>query len=142
MSKQKFRNYKRVKEGRCLYKDQTSSDAVVTNDIGESGGYSPPATASSCAKGGRALGDDRLSPVSGGNGGTLNIGFIVDLADLGIFSEPGECPYGFGGCPCICPLYSNKLYGPFWFTNGTVIYGGDCARPVGRLSSGCWTCIQ
>jgi len=49
------------------------------------GGHSPPATASSWEKGGKALGDESRFPVEGGNGGTLNMGLITDFADLGVW---------------------------------------------------------
>ena len=52
-----------------LHQDQAPSDGVVTKDIGERGGHSPPATASSCEKGGSAFGDTKLSPVCGGGSG-------------------------------------------------------------------------
>jgi len=75
-------------------KGHASSEGVVTKDIGDSGGHSPPAMASSSEKGGRVLcdDDDKLSPVCGGSGGTLNMGLIFDFADFGVFPKRGECP--------------------------------------------------
>jgi hypothetical protein len=47
--------------------------------MGERGGYSPSATASSCENGGNAVGEDIRSPE---NGVTLNIGFMAGCLGL------------------------------------------------------------
>jgi hypothetical protein len=67
--------------------------------MGDKSGYSRSATASKWENGGRAFGDDSLSPAdggSGGSGGTLKIGLIADLGawpGLGL----GGWPYELGG---------------------------------------------
>jgi len=48
--------------------DDDSSDGAV-NDMGDIGGYSPPATASNWENGGSLLGDGILLPTEGGSEG-------------------------------------------------------------------------
>lgn len=52
-------------------------------DMGESGGYSPSATASRCEKGGSECGGERRSFGDVGSGVTLNIGFIAACGSIG-----------------------------------------------------------
>lgn len=48
--------------------DDVSSDGVL-KDMGDRGGYSPPATASNWENGGSLLGEDIWLPVEDGSGG-------------------------------------------------------------------------
>jgi hypothetical protein len=63
-----------------LEEDQTSSDGAL-KDMGDKSGYSRSATASKWENGGRAFGDDSLSPADGGSGGSGGWTKIPETSD-------------------------------------------------------------